>query len=372
MGAITKIEWTNHSASPWYGCTHRILPDGTEHPGCEHCYAELQATRNPGTLGIWGPEGTRILSKSFWQNCLDWNAAAEKTRNRDSVFPSICDPFENWQGPILDSKKQRIFKMPSDCNGAFLHTANTPDVVAELATKGIVPVTMDHLRTDLFWLIGRCPWVNFLLLTKRPEDAFRLWPHVGFPSSGLKGTLGRRLYFDNVWLGTSISNQHTANLLVPELRKCRGLCKYLFLSAEPLLDQIDLVECGATKEIDQIIVGGESGPHARPCWTAWIESIAAQCQAFSISCFVKQLGDKPWSEYYHDNDSFREYFLNRPHTVMQATGGRNFSEWCHRTFGQPSPRSMVEWKPKQKKGGDMSEWPDSIRIRQSPDEKVAA
>ena len=95
MGEQTKIQWCDHSASPWHGCEHARMPDGSEHPGCWNCYAEAMSRRNQRVLGVWGGDGTRVKSKSFVKNLIAWNKVGEKRGRPVSVFPSICDPFEN-------------------------------------------------------------------------------------------------------------------------------------------------------------------------------------------------------------------------------------------------------------------------------------
>src|ERR1019366_7497597 len=98
MATETNISWADHTASPWYGCAHATFvdADGKEksHVGCLSCYAETMSKRNPGTLGVWGKNGTRVMSASFHKNCLRWNREAERDGVVRSVFPSICDPFE--------------------------------------------------------------------------------------------------------------------------------------------------------------------------------------------------------------------------------------------------------------------------------------
>ena len=301
MGDVTKIEWTDHTASPWHGCQHAILPGGGEHPGCLNCYAERQSLRNPGILGEWGPDGTRIKSKSFIKNLRLWNAQGEREGRQLKVFPSICDPFEDR--PEL-----------------------TP------------------WREEMFEVADECPWIILLLLTKRPENIAKLW----FPPNDLQRRIENRqiagqsisgvLHRENVWLGTSVSDQETADKLITALLKCRDLSPCLFLSAEPLLGPINLRrhflcrDCesddrtydrlpdpcdGKCPRINWVIVGGESGPNARPNDIAWTESIISQCKDSGVACFHKQLGSR--------------------HLIIQDP-----------------------------KGGDMSEWPESLRVRQFP------
>lgn len=326
MGTTTKIEWCDHSASPWHGCQHAVDPDGAGHPACTNCYAEAMARRNPGTLGKWGPDGTRIVSKSFAANCRRWNKQAEAAGVRQSVFPSICDPFEAWDGQILNSDGETVYRL-----GHWQYSGLKP---GQFFLDSREPARMDDLRRDLFATIDGCPWLDFLLLTKRPENVRRMWltkPMPGFEEhSGGVAILDMEdfdrceVYRSNVFLGTSISDQHTADVWVPRLLECRDLCPVLFLSVEPLLGPVDLhaigknasgwpainsltgerrAEQGPTTRvhdgphIDWVIVGGESGPHARPMHPAWVRSIENQCAAAGVPFLFKQWGEyKPLDE----------------------------------------------------------------------------
>lgn len=281
MGATTKIEWCTHTSSPWHGCSKVA-------PGCDHCYAARQAVRNPGTLGIWGDEGTRIKSKSFISNLRLWNARAAKEGRAVSVFPSICDPFED-----------RPELMP--------------------------------WRQEMFATIDECPWVRLLLLTKRPENVRRMWPT-------LLGSRGLFNFLRNVWLVTSIATQEDADRNIPLLKGCRTLTPILGVSAEPLIEAVNLNQTHrltARNEsplprlidgLDWLIVGGESGHGARPCNVDWIRSLRDQCAEASVPCFVKQLGS---------HISGYEFYNNR-------------------------------FATQDDKGGDWSEWPEDLRVRQFP------
>jgi protein gp37 len=161
----------------------------------------------------------------------------------------------------------------------------------------------------------------------------------------------------NVWLGTSISDQKTADEWIPRLLKNRDLAPVLFLSCEPLLGPIDLSRwmsgldvsrdedgrdlgsASGGSDIDWVIVGGESGHDARPCDTSWVRSIVRQCRDASVPCFVKQMGSNPKST------------LGGQHT---ATGTKQFS-----------------FNITDKKGGDIAEWPEDLRVREFPRTEVA-
>lgn len=163
----------------------------------------------------------------------------------------------------------------------------------------------------------------------------------------------------NVWHGTSIAEQKDADRNIPILLKVPSAIR--FISAEPLIGPIDLTQIdwspSALKNAPQItgvipnkaepddwryecqrqaiqwvIVGGESGPRARPCDVAWIRSIVSQCKSAGLPCFVKQVGSDP-------RDS-----------------GANYKAW-------PAGACVAN----DRKGGDPSEWPSDIRVREWPD-----
>src|SRR4051812_48906756 len=74
MGQNTKIEWCHHTWNPWRGCTK--ISDG-----CKFCYADRVSKRNPRTLGVWGPNGTRVVaSEAAWHEVVKWNRLADDPR----------------------------------------------------------------------------------------------------------------------------------------------------------------------------------------------------------------------------------------------------------------------------------------------------
>jgi len=341
MAENSKIEWTDATFNCWRGCT-RISE------GCRHCYAETLSGRNPKTLGVWGPQGTRVVAAgSAWKEPVKWNRLAAEGRlpdgspnvdgRRPRVFcASLADVFEEWQGPMSDSQGRTLYR----AGVVDWHTEGPPSV----------RLTMDDVRRRLFALIDATPNLDWLLVTKRPENAARMWPAVGFPDAGVPGTLGRRLRLPNVWLIASVENQD-ATARIPELLKVPAVVRGL--SMEPLLGPVefsnvsrrsDAVQQLGRKALDGIswvIVGGESGPGSRPLDVAWVRSIVGQCKAASVPVFVKQLGAKPlWQE----QDSI-------------VDEGEN---------GNPLPRSLWRAPLLDRKGGDIAEWPDDLKVREFP------
>lgn len=297
MGETTKIEWCDHTFNPWRGCTKIAA-------GCEHCYAATFAAHNPGTLGEWGDRGTRVVaSESMWSQPLKWNAAAERDGVRRRVFcASLADVFEDWDGQVkthngLWAIHNRRFGEETDFGCARLG-------------GGSDALYLDGVRRRLFRLIDATPNLDWLLLTKRPENIPAMIPTTAVNHLGWNGTLAGYWHLakklrPNVWLGTSIANQGDADRNIPLLLKCRDLSPVLFVSAEPLLGPVDLFATAAASHgrdatdegwsrldcLDWLIVGGESGPYARPMHPDWARGLRDQCQAAGVPFFFKQWGE---------------------------------------------------------------------------------
>ena len=281
MGTNTKIAYAHHSWSGWRGCEHATLKDGSEHPGCANCFAEAMSRRNPTMLGVWGPEGTRVrASDTYWRKPLVWNAKAEADGERSRVLWDLSDPFEDWQGPVYDHRGARLVN-PQAGEGYYHVTGSWSPLGRERLA------TMSDLRRDAFALIQETPWLDWLILTKRPNllKISNWWPKTGPPQAPLH----QHIRLENVWLGVSVSDQRSADELIPKLLGLRELAGRLWVSVEPLLGPIDLVETWRKVLVpDWIVIGGESGPHRRECKIEWIQDIALHCYRAEIPCFVKQ------------------------------------------------------------------------------------
>lgn len=345
MGENSKIEWTDHTFNPWWGCTH-------VHAGCDHCYAETFAKRTGKAQ--WGDGGTRMLTgPSNWAKPLKWNHDAEQAGVRARVFcASMADVFEDWRGDIATHSGGRLSINP---DGEQYITA-----LDQRMPSGSRAATLDDIRRDLFRLIDATPHLNWLLLTKRPENILRMTPAVRISSQQQADDRNERgeMYRRNVWLGTSISDQATADKMVPELLKCGDLSPVLFLSGEPLLGPIDLVNLpdyceepgwhfdalrfwrwlsarpsdkrkadwrAARPAIDWVIVGGESGHHAGPMHPQWARDLRDQCQAAGVPFFFKQWGEwLPFNSAQEIPDA-----PDRTPVCCVKTDGRSFSPYSY-------------------------------------------
>ena len=334
--AVTTIQWADYTFNSWIGCTH-------VHAGCKNCYAEADMDKRRGRVA-WGPNGTRSrTSEDYWKQPLKWDRAAKASGERRRVFcASLADVFEDWQGPIVDARGEGL---QVDGLGAIRR-------LSENATgRPWLPLTMDRLRRDLFSLIDATPSLDWLLLTKRPENVRRMWNAVDDRPAG-----NLQKHRKNCWLLTSVSDQPTADTMIPHLLACRDLVPVLGLSCEPLLGPVDLgldemfvdLDNGQQSPgIDWVIVGGESGPGARPMDLRWARGIVEQCKAAGVVCFVKQLGNNP-------KITYRELCMIRPNTPAVD---------C-------SPGTIDDFPLRDRKGGDMEEWPEALRIRQFPEVPV--
>ena len=226
MAENSKIEWTDHTFNPWMGCQKVSA-------GCDHCYAETLMDHRYGKVQ-WGPNGERKrTSPANWRKPLQW--AREANGKRPRVFcASLADVFDN--------------KAPA---GA---------------------------RDDLFALIRATPELDWLLLTKRPENIGKMLPAdwgAGYP---------------NVWLGTTCEDQPAYDRRWRVLRDIPARVR--FISYEPAIGPLDLGIFAPWP--DWLICGGESGPGARHMPVDWAASVMSQCGRRGIAFFMKQMtGKKP-------------------------------------------------------------------------------
>lgn len=340
MGTETKIEWTDKTLNPWRGC-QKVAE------GCKFCYADKQAKRNPGTLGIWGPNGTRVVaSESMWREPVKWDRDAAKDGERYRVFcASMADVFEDWDGECLDHTGAAHYTRDGNPNEMVRN-----EQMRGSDSDGYHYTKLPDVRARLFNLIDATPNLDWQLLTKRPENIPAMVPDYSYHACvtgdcphWLQSECDPKTKFrDNVWLGTSIACQDDADRNVPLLLKCRDLAPVLFLSCEPLIGPVDLHLHDLVDDrqkldfINWVIVGGESGHSARPCDIAWIRSIVRQCKDAGVPCFVKQLGARAYDG---------KYTLR----------------------GHDHPTEPMLLNLQDPKGGDWNEWPADLRVREFPE-----
>jgi protein gp37 len=222
MADETLIAWTDHTWNPWMGCAKVSA-------GCANCYAERLTDERMNIQGLWGIDGERRKTgPATWAKPREWNESARRAQTRAFVFcASLCDVFEDH--PVADSLR---------------------------------PLVFDTIRST--------PWLDWQLLTKRPENIARNLPNDwrdGYP---------------NVWLGTSVEDMRVARR-VDVLRDIPATVR--FISYEPALGPLDDLNLDG---IDWVIYGGESGPGFRPHDLAWPRAMRDRCASLGIAFFFKQ------------------------------------------------------------------------------------
>ncbi len=275
--------------------------------GCTHCYAESLAKR--------------------FDRGAEFNAAEMAKLT-----------------PYLDEQELRQLLTSKKISGKRVFIEDMSDLFGEW-----VPF---ELLDRLFAAFALRPDVTFQILTKRPE---RMREYINQATDTDDLTVAKfdisgetldffnsprvELPLPNVWLGASVENQETADERIPLLLQTPAAVR--FVSYEPALEgvnfselhitggvTIDALNPAARERVSWVIVGGESGPSARPTDIEWIRSIMEQCKSAGVPAFVKQVGSRPF---------------------------------CSGRHG--------EWKPKDRKGGDMSEWSEDLRVREFPQVK---
>lgn len=318
MGDNSAIQWTDATWNWVTGCTKVS-------PGCAHCYIDKtppfrmahRTFDSRGTTGL-------MLYRDRLEMPIRWKRPRK-------IFMSLMDPFHE--------------EIPRS------------------------------LLVDAFAVMAAAHWHTYQVLTKRAELMFETLNDPVFvrdvsasverlakayPSSGLKDSLSG-WPIPNLWLGVSVENQRWLSRVTWLLSTPAAL---RFLSVEPLLSHIDLAlgcieagdkqgvggflhlpgctlcdyTCGGVEilgPLDWVIVGGESGPGARFCDVRWVRSIVEQCKTAGVRCFVKQLGSRP--------------------LMTSGTMGALLDVSRFRTFF------------KHRKGGDPTEWPLDLRVREFPE-----
>lgn len=348
MSANTSIEWTDATWNPTRGCS---MAKGSEKGGCLNCYAARFASRFGNVPGHAFEGFARILdSGPRWTNRVE------------PVEKHLFDPL-HWREP------KKIFV---DSMSDLFHE-DLPDEVID-RVFAVMRISSRH---------------TFQILTKRPERMLRWFSGDGRPRCDAVynrsyamtmvhgGYVQARWPLPNVWLGVSVENQETADMRIPLLLQTPAAVR--FVSYEPALGPIDFTRLNVraalpysgslyldalrgsgykpspltglpieleSDRLDWIIIGGESGPGARPFDVRWAINTVRQCRDAKVPCFVKQMGSLP---------------------IIPAAR-QNHYEWGEGNFDYFNGSNDV-WRIKlrDKKGGNIDEWADHLRVRDFPE-----
>lgn len=321
--SVTPIEWTEQTWNPVRGCS-------PVSPGCKNCYAERQGGRfaGPGRpfdgfiqIGRNGNPGPRWTGKvDLIPHMLD--VPLRRKIPTTYFVNSMSDLFHE---ELPDEAIDRVFAVMALC----------PHHTFQVLTKRAKRMREYFADESVGARVDAFAWE---MIEERVDPCERRSDDIRATAQSLSdGPLS------NVHLGVSVEDQQRADERIPDLLQTPAAVR--FLSVEPLLGPVDLdsefsdgahaLGCGDAgcdtcselpdggRGVDWVIVGGESGPDARPCDTEWVRSIVQQCTAAGVAVFVKQLG---------------------AHVIQ---GG-------------------VRRKKADKKGGDMHEWEHDLRVRELP------
>lgn len=312
MSTKTTIEWTDATWNPVRGCS-------VVSAGCKNCYAMKVAYRfsKPGMPYEGLTYGPR------------WNGEIR------IVHEALEEPLQ-WKRP------RRVFV----------------NSMSDLFHEDI-PFSFIH---SVFGTMRQTPQHTYQILTKRPDRMRQFIAEYLRPRESLGWWNG---FYKHVWLGVSVEDQESADKRIPILLQTPSAVR--FISAEPLLSNVSIIRYlyrdlavtgdfrnhkgqrkikfthnGTLGALHWTIIGGESGPGARPCDLAWLRSIKYQCESAAVPVFVKQLGAQ-----WYDRDA--------------RVGIRG-------SVAVPLDRPWLWVTQRDRKGGDFddSEFPADLRVREFP------
>lgn len=342
MALKTNIEWCDITINFWSGCT-------MVSPGCSNCYAKARDDRHlQGPVSHWGKGAPRLkvagaVKAAVAANKKPWICDACGKASRDKPFDCCKDAKGH---PTIHFHRRRVFSLSL---GDWLDKEVPIEWLAEM-------LATIRKCNDLTWILCTKQPENFLTRLEQAQDYLfdhgdrkaagwiHVWRKHGIPPA-------------SVILLTSVENQATADERIPLLLRIPAACHGI--SLEPMLEPVDISlitdkdnhpGCASfdvlkghmihhdddnnytdAEALDWVILGGESGPDARPCNAEWFIPIVEQCQAAGVPVFVKQLGAKP-------------FWPIREHGI---------------TSDQLNPQS-------DKKGGNILDWPKQLRVREFP------
>ncbi|WP_428673623.1 DUF5131 family protein [Reyranella sp.] len=246
MAAITGIEWTDHTWSPWIGCT-RISA------ACDHCYAADYGRRFGVAFETGAPR--RRTSAEYWKQPARWNRQAAAAGRIATVFPSLCDPFDSEVDPAWLGETLALFE----------------------------PLTA----------------LRLLLLTKRPHLAAKYFDGRTPPANVALGVTGEDQKMADLRIPILLSIPAKVRFLSCEPLLTRvSIMEYLYRDLDVTgrfrthhgTRQMEFKHKGLLGALHWIIAGGESGPKARPSHPDWFRALRDQCAAASVPFFFKQWG----------------------------------------------------------------------------------
>lgn len=361
----TSIEWTHPPGyqgdtwNPVVGCSRKST-------GCEHCYAEVMASRianssqakwraaiaksTEAAKALGGPfeKADDVRMRVLTPTELAYQAAVKwKIGGSDGPASSVDTALRQWSRKLIPLPHMLSYPLKKRKPTCFFVNSMS-DLFHESVPFGFID--------QVFAVMAMCPQHIFQILTKRTERMAEYMNTPGrkqcieqallviiqehfLPSQYLPWLQEDRVELPNVWLGTSVENQKTADERIPHLLRCRAAVR--FLSMEPLLGPVDLMRTLSLQAIQRtlvcftgaawdvvedfwVIIGGESGHGARPFVLGHAKDLVRNLRGHTFRVFVKQIGANAVN------------------------------------------REGVRHHTKSKKGGDPNEWPEELRVQEWP------
>jgi protein gp37 len=322
--ANTSIEWTGRTWNPVRGCS-------LVSPGCTHCYAMALAHRFSGAGKPYeGLTRKRVSLGAVWTGEV-------------RTVPDALDEPLSWRTPTRVFVNSMSDLFHGDVPDAFIAAVFGIMAMSREHTFQVLTKRPERMRAWFAWITAQAQTGDEVAYCVESASEL-LHGHAVDVEAAVRRTdrhvpvLGAGWPLANVHLGVSVEDRKHGVPRIATLREVPAALR--FLSVEPLLEDVgDLDLTG----IGWVIVGGESGPHARRCDLGWIHRVVTQCRAQRVPCFVKQLGARPTGEW---------------------LSGR-----APQTHHHPARRD--EWVLNDAKGGDPGEWPTELRVREMPEVRHA-
>jgi protein gp37 len=328
MAASSKIEWTDRTWNPLRGCS-RVSP------GCQHCYAERVAYRFSGP-------------GQPYENLVRTTTQGPKWTGDVRLVADVLGAPLSWAKPskVFVNSMSDLFheSVPFE----FIASVFAVMSVTTRHTYQVLTKRPERMLEFFQWVAAK----NSVFAGDRIHDHWPAqikWKPQNSPGRGGYDNCGPSWPCENVWLGVSAEDQKTANARIPLLLQVPAAVR--FLSMEPLLGSVNLHPwlckhgqasrpeqnhgpwCDPAGQIDWVIVGGESGPQARPTHPNWVRSLRDQCAAANVPWLFKQ-----WGEF-----APGEIAGPKHGSVMAATwlGG----QWIFDRVGNPQPDDHCDDEP---------------------------
>lgn len=352
MATTTRIEWTEKTWNPLVGC-RRVSP------GCQACYAMVMAARIANAAQAALRDGRTLTDvQAAYSRVVKWERGGMDAADEDDkalpqwngrvecVASMLLEPL-SWRKPCRVFVNSMSDLFHEDVPGEFIDRVFAVMALAEWHTFQILTKRAERMREYMTAPLG---------FSLRREGRVRTTAlDVVMPDGHRPGVpLQFRWPLLNVWLGVSAENRK--QLLERSEHLAQTPAAIRFFSLEPLLEdvagELQLVFSTPgprypTCEIDWVIVGGESGPGARPCAVEWIERVRAVCKSAGVPLFVKQMGACVVSE---------ERSLTREEQIDFGRDPNNpLSKWAWRA-------GLTD-----RKGADVNQWPDYLGTREYPE-----